>query len=686
MRRRVLSLGSVLLAVSALAVVLYNATVVDRRPPSVVNVSLSATAGNATVAETVADVNVEFSEPVDHGSVERRFAIQPYIPGTFSWDGTTLIFTPSQNLPTQTTFTVSVARGFEDLAGNVAPAGLDGWAFQTVGRPLVLNTDPGAGADKIPVDTPLSITFDRLMDPKAVEAAIEIQPAAPFHASWTGATVTLSWDNPLQFGTTYAVTVDPTAAAVDGTKLLDAFTTRFTTVTASLGISTTVPSDGVAGISVFSPIAVLFDGAIDPGSVGSALDITPGVQGATDVVTVPTDASPTAPAESGESPAPTALAGTMLVFRPSGPLAPHTTYTVTLKPVVTRAGSPGQVAPGKTWSFTTGQPTRSGQNQIAFLSAHGGIRNVWLMNPDGSNPRQLTDDLVPVAGFDVTADGSRIAWSAGGQIHLMQIDGTSDQTLTAAGRFEYAPAFTPDGKSLVVGRRDATGADQGYWLIPLGGGDERQILPTSAPPLGSSELGGDAVSTGEGSPVWASRAAFDSTGRRVVLTSGSGEVWLVDLADLNPQTAAIDTGLVASDAPVWAPSAARFFVVGRQATESVDAIWAVSLEGGLVHRGDGIGSVAVSANGDVAVLVRDLSGATHVAVGRIAGLPTIRSLTSATDLWDRWPAFSPDGKIVLFARVPAANRDASAGIWTADVATGRVTPLTTDGAFPRWLP
>jgi hypothetical protein len=685
-RRRVISVGSILVAVIALGLVLYNATIVDRRPPSVVGVSLSATAGSATVAETYAAIDIELSEPVRQSSVERRFRIDPPIPGTLSWNETTLIFTPSQGLPTKTRFTVTVDKGFEDLAGNMAPAGLDPWAFETVGRPLVLNTAPATGADKVPVDTPLAITFDRLMDPTTVERAIEIQPAAQFHASWAGATVTLTWETPLQFGATYQVTIDPTATAEDGAKLVDAFTTRFTTVTASLGSGTTVPSDGVAGISVRTPIAVVFDGQIDPGSVGSALDITPSVQGATDVVTVPTDTNPAPPVGSAESPSPSTTGGTMLVFQPSGPLAPHTTYTVTLKPVVTRAGSPGQVAPGKTWSFTTGQPTRSGQNQIAFLSAHGGIRNVWLMNPDGSNPRQLTDELAPVAGFDVAGDGARIAWSAGGQIHLMQIDGGGEQTLTTGGQFEYAPFFTADGKSLIVGRRDATGADQGYWLVPLGGGDERQILPTGAPPLGSSDLAGDGVSTGEGSPVWAPRAAFDAVGRRVMLTTGSGDVWLVDLDAASPATGATDTGLVASDAPVWAPTSGRFFVVGRHASDGADALWSISLEGSTIKRADADGSVAVAADGSIAVLIRDTSAATHIAVGRIAGLPTIRSLTSAIDLWDRWPAFAPDGKTVLFARVPAANRDVSAGIWTADVSSGRVTALTTDGAFPRWLP
>ena len=91
---------------------------------------------------------------------------------------------------------------------------------------------------------------------------------------------------------------------------------------------------------------------------------------------------------------------------------------MTLEPVVAPLGSPGEVAAGRTWTFTTGQPAVSGHNQIAFISDRAGVGNVWLMNPDGSSPRQLTAELAPVAGFDVTADGAQVAWSAGGQVKV----------------------------------------------------------------------------------------------------------------------------------------------------------------------------------------------------------------------------------------------------------------------------
>ena len=128
-----------MLAAFALVVVLLNATLVDRRPPNVVRMSLSATAqGQAHLAEALTVIDIEFSEPVDRGSVERRFRIAPYVPGTFSWDrNTTLIFTPTTLLPAQTSFTVSMDAGFADEAGNATTSAPDPFVFQTAGPPVV---------------------------------------------------------------------------------------------------------------------------------------------------------------------------------------------------------------------------------------------------------------------------------------------------------------------------------------------------------------------------------------------------------------------------------------------------------------------------------------------------------------------------------------------------------------------
>jgi len=669
---RAISIGSALVALVFLVLVLADATLVDRRPPSVTEVRLSATAGGDRIAEPIASINVAFSEAVQKATAEARFHLEPAVAGALTWDGATLIFTPSEPLPAATDFLVRVDPGFVDLAGNVATAGIEEWAFATAGPPRVVAVTPNDGSLGLATDATVALEFDRLMDTTTVEAAITFEPAITFEASWSGETITLSFPNGLAFGTNYQLEVGVGASETAGANLTAPFVTRFSTVSAGL-TARVVPAADVAGIAVRSPIAVLFDGPIDPASIDGALAITPSLSGGLEIQTPPGAAE-----------------GSALVFTPSGPLAEHTTYSITLAPVVHRLGDPAQVAAGRTWSFTTGAATQSAQNQIAFLSERSGVRNVWFMNPDGSNPRQLTSELAPVTAFDVSLDGSRIAWASAGAVRVMQIDGSGEQPLTPADRFEYAPRFSPDGRNVLVARRDASGADLGYWLVPLPdvvGGEEAQVVIDGAPPLRSVDEGGEGIARDEGTPPWAGRAAFDPDGRHLLLATATGDVRIVDLRpeDGSAVPVVTRTGLEANAGGAWSATEHAFLIVARRPGETATALWSVPTSGSPQRHEPAVGSVAVSAEGLVALVVRGDGGIGHVATRPATGSQPATALTTGTDLADRWPAFGPEGRVV-FARLRTDGPAHSAGIWLADPVTRVITPLSTDGVYPRWLP
>ncbi|HEU4672079.1 MAG TPA: Ig-like domain-containing protein [Candidatus Limnocylindrales bacterium] len=682
MGRRVVQVGSVVVAIAALAVVLYNATLVDRRPPSVTAIALSAPAGgDGRVGQTQTAIDVEFSEPVRTSTVEQRFHIDPFVAGTFTWDGATLIYTPSGKLPPDTPFTVTVDAGFADLAGNVAGTGLDPWQFRTVGPPGVTAADPADGTTDVAVTTQIRLTFDRLMDTASVEAAMTLTPAIPYHASWSGETVTLTPDEPLAFGTDYTLTVGAGARDTGGTPLREPFDVGFRTVAASLGVAATVPASNVSGISVRTLIAVVFDGPIDPSSVTGALRITPTVGGDLRVLALPDDhevaALPSA------SPSASSPGGRVLLLTPSAPLAAHTTYTVELAPVVRGSGGDGGVAAGRSWSFTTGGPTTSAQNQIAFLSARSGFQNVWLMNPDGSNQRQLTSELAPVTSFDVSATGDQLAFAAGGLVKVATVDGGTVRTLTQPGSLEYAPTFGPQARFVFLARRSTDGTDEGWWEVPLeaGAGPERQLLPTGAPPLGSVDLEVGRLTSADLAAGWGRRALPSADGRRLLVVGPDGTPTLVDLAAtdaLPPQR----VDLVAASAPAWDRSAGTFLVVGAASATGTPGVWRISLDGRPVRVVDGIGSASASVDGAIA---------TVTAAGRHVGYVAphgsdARPLTTSPGLVDGMPSFAPDGSSILFLRAQPGQPERPAGIWLVAPDGTDLRQLATDGADPRWLP
>lgn len=692
--RRLVEAGSLLVAVVALGFVLVNATLVDRRPPSVGRVSLSAAADGDRLAQTLTAIDIEFSEPVQSGSVERRFRISPFVPGSFAWEGdTTLTFTPAEKLPGDTEFAVTVEPGFEDRAGNAAPTGLEAWTFRTVGPPTILGADPGGASDGVPVDAAVALTFDRLMDTESVARAVRIEPAATYRLSWSGPVLTVAFDPALAFGTEYRLTVGTDAADTDGSHLRDVYETTFRTVAAGLDAETIVPAPNVAGVSVRSPVAVVFDAAVDPSSIEGALRITPPVPGELSVAGLPDDRTPPAAVPSAAQQPD--LAGRVLLFTPAEPLAPHTTYSVTLDPVVRRLGSSGVVAAGRTWSFTTSAPSTSVHNHVAFLSPRSGVLNVWVMNPDGSNPRQLTTELVPVAGYDISADGRTIAWSSAGIVEVADVDGSNVRQVTPASARDYRPVFTPDGRRLLVARRSAIGADAGHWLVPVPGVDDRDPIPvtaTGAPSLGSVSLEGDGLLPDGGPVSWSRLATFDPAGRFLFLPNGLGEgATLVDLDATSGGTGILP--LYARGPAAWSPRDGGFVVLATDEPDGRPGLFLVGLDRSVsrladvgVAQAEPLGAPAVAADGRIAAPFDPDGDRTHHLAISPARSADLRALTSNPDFVDNWPAFSPDGAELLFVRVRPRVPTRSEGIWGVAPDGQDLRQLTTDGAYPRWIP
>ncbi|MGD0861242.1 MAG: Ig-like domain-containing protein [Candidatus Limnocylindrales bacterium] len=664
------------------ATVLYTATSIDRVPPTY-QIKLSSTEPGTGLALTLTTIDVSFSERVKEDIARNAFSISPPVDGSYQWQGTTLIFTPSGKLPLATTFKVQMAPGVQDLAGNAQGKGQD-LTFTTVGAPKVTSVVPARGAAAVPVDATIEITFDRLMDTQKVLAGLKIEPNIPYTAAWNGPVLAITPKDQLSFATTYSVEVDEPAVDTDGTPL-SAYQTSFTTVGIGLHVSALIPAPNVAGVSIQTPIAVIFDGPIDPTTVSDAISLTPPVSGSTQVATLPDDRPATIqPTESPSAAASSAGSGdNVLVFTPDAPLAAHTTYSVSMSSGVRRTN--GEAASAESWSFTTGEPTSSALNQIVFLSNRGGVANVWLMNPDGSNQREVTAELVPVSGFDISGDGSTIAYGAGGQVKRMKMDGTNLQVLTAPGAFEYAPKFTPDGTALIVARRDATGADLGYWRIPLvTGADSKQIAPDGAPGLGSVTLQGDGLTGSPGEPSWAPRVAFSADGNIMLVVRGlDGEVELVDVTGANPP---VQLGLTGDSQPIWDQQDGAFYVVATSDGGASWSLWRVSTSGATARIAPAVGDLAISVEGGLASVVKSSDGSTHIAYSVSAGSASSSVLTNDPIWSDGSPSFSPDGSLIVFGRFETASPTTSDGIWIIGPNGTDLTNLATDGAYPRWMP
>jgi hypothetical protein len=673
---RALRLLSALIGIAVLGLVLYNATAVDRVPPTY-TISLSNSVAGSGLALVRTSIKVAFSEDVKPDTAQNAFSITPAVAGSFHWQGSTsLIFTPSSKLPLSFTFHIHMAPGVQDLSGN-AQNGSDDVTFTTVGPPVVKGVAPDVNAQGVPINTTIVITFDRYMDPLKTLQGLALEPAAPYSATWQGAVLTLTPTKPLEYDTDYTIKLGAPAVDTDGSELT-AYVTTFKTLGIGLRALALYPTPNVSGgVSVQSKVAIVFDGPVDVNSIANSIQLAPPVNGSISLVSLPDDSH----AQGQATPTPSGSGNNVLVFTPNGPLAAHTSYTVTLSSGIRRTD--GQAAASQTWTFTTGEPSTSALGQIAFLSDRSGVNNVWLMNSDGTDQRQVTSELVPVTGFDISGDGTTVAYAAAGVVKVMGIGGDIRYT-TAAGRYEYAPAFTNDGTGLIVGRRDAAGTDLGYWRVPVvSGADQSQVLPDGAPLLGSVELGGNGLTGSVGLPSWASRAAFSTDDNWMMIVRGSDNV--AEIVDLTGANKPVKMNLIASGRPVWVGSQDSFYLAGSGDNGASWAYWRVSTAGVAVRAGPSVVDVAADANGNLVLLVEGLDGSDHLEF-RPASSGAQVPLTAGPGLSDRSPSFSPDGKVIVFGRVNSHDLTKSEGIWVVKPDGTGLAQLSPDGAYTRWLP
>lgn len=119
--------------------------------------------------------------------------------------------------------------------------------------------------------------------------------------------------------------------------------------------------------------------------------------------------------------------------------------------------------------------------RIVYASMASGGWDIWLMNADGTEQRQLTAGARSNYGPSVSADGRFVVFvsnRAGAfNIWRMDADGSNPVRLTS-GRGENFPHVTPDGRWVVYATYGG-GQDSAIWKIPIDGGEAVRL--TSRP-------------------------------------------------------------------------------------------------------------------------------------------------------------------------------------------------------------
>lgn len=154
----------------------------DSTAPTVI---LTIPAPGATAVPTNQKITATFSKPMDSATVVAAgtFTVAvagvggAAVPGTVSYAGSTATFTPTANLTASTQFTATITSAAKDLSGNALAAGAvpNPWSFTTgattdTTAPTIILTNPASVATNVVLNTTVSATFSKAMDPLTITA------------------------------------------------------------------------------------------------------------------------------------------------------------------------------------------------------------------------------------------------------------------------------------------------------------------------------------------------------------------------------------------------------------------------------------------------------------------------------------------------------------------------------------
>jgi TolB protein len=170
-------------------------------------------------------------------------------------------------------------------------------------------------------------------------------------------------------------------------------------------------------------------------------------------------------------------------------------------------------------------------SHIYFSSTRTGHKEIWAMDPDGKNQRQLTKFNSISTYATLSPDGSKVAFTswAKGQpaIFIFSVDPIRDlRYYNQTASVNQAGSFTPDGKQIVYASSAGTGICCRIFIANLDGTGFRPISSSSAievEPKVNPKTGADLVFTsGRSGPQQVYRMSMDGSDLER-LTPGTGE-------------------------------------------------------------------------------------------------------------------------------------------------------------------
>ena len=208
-------------------------------------------------------------------------------------------------------------------------------------------------------------------------------------------------------------------------------------------------------------------------------------------------------------------------------------------------------------------------SQITFSSFQDASWDIYIMNADGTNVRQLTDGFWGEQA-SWSPDGTQLAFSGykdgNESIFVMNVDGTEVEQLTNADRGDDDPAWSPDGTQIVFSS-DRDG-DSEIFVMNADGTNVRQLTDNSY---------GDSNKARDGQATWS------PDGTQIVFSSdrdGDSEIFVMNADGTNVRQLTDNDDL--DEFPVWSPDGSQI-IFSNGWKQGITSLFVMNADGSEVH-------------------------------------------------------------------------------------------------------
>jgi len=206
-----------------------------------------------------------------------------------------------------------------------------------------------------------------------------------------------------------------------------------------------------------------------------------------------------------------------------------------------------------------------GTDEIVFQSNRDGDFEIYIMNIDGSNQRQLTDNDVDDKYPRVSPDGRYISYSSvqagNSDIYIMNRNGSNQQQLTIHTNNDWLPSFSPDSQQIIFSSERSGIAD--LYIVNIDGTGLQRIAETSAR---------------EGRSDW-------SVQNKLVFNVRIESYWEIYTSDLDNSNRQILTDNDSLDdwSPQWSPDGTQILFHSEQESSPNSGIYLMNADGSDVR-------------------------------------------------------------------------------------------------------